>query len=144
MADETNAGALRALIVDDEPSIRRLATLSLAKEGFLCDVAGDGLQAEKYLAGRHYDVLITDLKMPQRNGHALAVSLLEHSERPLIIVLTGVAEPKLAKDLMARGIDDIVFKPIDFPMFAAKVRSMVNRRRVGTPGVHPAETPASI
>lgn len=140
MAGEQNSQLLRALVVDDEPQIRRLTTMSLTKEGFVCDVAGDGAQAEKQLSDRKYDVVITDLRMPQHNGHALAVALLEHAERPLIVVLTGVAEPKLAKDLLARGIDDIVFKPIDFPMFAAKVRSLVNRRRGAQPQAVAAET----
>jgi DNA-binding response OmpR family regulator len=131
MTGETNF--MRALIVDDEPHIRRLTVLSMAKEGFLCDVAADVEQAEKQLAEHKYDVVVTDLKMPQRNGHALAVGLLERADRPLIVVFTGIAEPKLAKDLMTRGVDDIVFKPVDFPTFAAKVHSLVNRRRATTP-----------
>lgn len=49
--------------------------------------------------------------------------------RPVVVVLTGVMEPRIAKDLMARGIDDILFKPTPFRSFAAKVRALVDRRR---------------
>lgn len=141
MTNESNANLLRALVVDDEPQVRRLTTMALSREGFQCDIASDGKQAEAQLAAKKYDVLVTDLQMPNRNGHALAVGLLEQADRPLIVVLTGVVEPKLAKDLMARGIDDIVFKPVDFPTFAAKVRAMVSRRRAP---VTPATTTPAV
>jgi HD-like signal output (HDOD) protein len=49
--------------------------------------------------------------------------------RPDFVVVTGVLEPRIAKDLMARGIDDILFKPVEFTTLAAKMRSLVERRR---------------
>jgi HD-like signal output (HDOD) protein len=62
------------------------------------------------------------------NGHALAVELLGRENRPAIVILTGVTEPRLAKDLIARGVDDIMFKPVDQGILAAKVRALVERR----------------
>ena len=46
----------------------------------------------------------------------------------MILVYTGVIEPRLAKDLLARGVDDIVFKPFDFGILAVKLRVLVERR----------------
>ena len=62
------------------------------------------------------------------NGHRLATRLLELDPRPLIVIHTSVIEPRLAKDLLARGVDDILFKPFDFGVLAAKVRSLVDRQ----------------
>ncbi|MGH7134621.1 MAG: response regulator, partial [Pirellulales bacterium] len=118
----------RALVVDDEPSVRMIATRELSRYGFICDAARDGLHALELLADARYDVVVTDLRMPGMNGHALAVDLLNRPNRPVVVVLTGVTEPRLAKDLIARGVDDILFKPIDQSILASKVRSLVERR----------------
>ena len=122
---------LRALVVDDESPIRKLISMALAKQGFACDLAADGDEAERLALGARYDAVVTDLRMPNKHGHALAVSLLEMEQRPLIVIHTGLLEPALAKDLLARGVDDILFKPIDFSVLASKVKSMVERRAQG-------------
>lgn len=117
----------RALVVDDEAAVRQLTVRSLAREGFICDAAACGREAGDLLDGRDYELVVTDLRMPDGNGHALAVDLLERKNRPLIAVLTGVVEPKLAKDLVARGVDELMFKPVDYILFAAKLKAMVDR-----------------
>ena len=68
------------------------------------------------------------LRMPNKHGHAFVTHLLELEQRPVTVVHTGVIEPRLAKDLLARGIDDIVFKPFNFSILAAKVKALVERR----------------
>jgi DNA-binding response OmpR family regulator len=118
----------RALVVDDEEPIRKLVAISLRKMGYQCELAGDGEQAARLSAQSKFDVVVTDLKMPNKNGHALALDLLQQEDRPLIVVYTGVIEPRLAKDLLARGVDDILYKPLDFGVLAAKVSALVDRR----------------
>jgi HD-like signal output (HDOD) protein/CheY-like chemotaxis protein len=119
----------RALVVDDEASLRNLTIRALQREGFSCDAAGDGLEAEKLIPFQRYDVLVTDLKMPNMNGHALASEVLLMDDRPLVVVLTGILEPRLTKDLTVRGVDCIEFKPVNPQLFAAKIRALVDRRR---------------
>ena len=120
---------LLALVVDDEEPIRRLTIYALARQGFLCHAATNGLQAEALLQTVDYDVIVTDLRMPLRNGHALAVTLLERSDRPLIFIQTGVIEPRLAEDLLQRGVEDVVNKPADFRLFAVKARVLAEQRK---------------
>jgi DNA-binding response OmpR family regulator len=118
----------RALVVDDEAALRLLTVRELCRRGFDCDAARDGRQAMELVDTRPYDVVVTDLRMPEMNGHGLAVELLKRENRPAVVILTGVTEPKLAKDLIARGVDDIVFKPVDQGILAAKVQALVVRR----------------
>jgi len=121
---------MRALVVDDEAAVRRLTIAALRDFQFACDQAADGEHALEMIGSRRYDVVVTDLRMPRRHGHSLAVELLGRGQnRPLVVVLTGVAEPRLAADLIARGVDDVVFKPLNFQLFAAKVRALCLRRR---------------
>jgi DNA-binding response OmpR family regulator/HD-like signal output (HDOD) protein len=118
----------RALVVDDELIIRSLVAKALDKEGFDCDTAADGEDATRRSAATHYDLVITDLRMPNKHGYALVVDVLNVQRRPTIIVHTGVTEPKLAKDLFSRGVDDIVYKPIDAALLAARAKALFERR----------------
>lgn len=123
----------RVLVVDDEPALRRLMVMALSKHGLACDHAENGEDALQHVATTRYDAVISDLAMPVMHGHALAVQLLGKADRPLLIIVTGVLESRLAKDLMARGVDDIVFKPIDFQSFALKLKVMLDQRSAAIP-----------
>ena len=102
-----------ALVVEDDPVSRQIVSRMLAKAGIVCDTASDGVQAKQYLATTRYDLVVTDLQMPNGNGHALCVQLLKKTPRPAIVVITGVLDPRLATDLLNRGVDKVLFKPID-------------------------------
>jgi len=116
----------RALVVDDEPPLRMLVSRSLKIQQIACDQAEDGAAALIKLDENPYDILITDLRMPNRHGHSLCQAILERQDRPLVVVITGLAEPRLVADLKARGVDAIFQKPIDFPSFGGKIREMLD------------------
>ena len=118
----------RALVVDDDDAVRRLAVRAFSDAGFECNDVVDGTQAGALLDLVHYDLLLTDLRMAGGNGHVLALKALAKPRRPLVAVLTGVMEPRLAADLIARGVDDIIFKPVDFPLLATKLKGLLDRR----------------
>ncbi len=119
----------RALIVDDDRLVRMLVARCLSVERIACDQAEDGDAAAKKLDEFPYDIVVTDLLMPNRHGHSLCQAILSRRTRPLLIVITGLAEPRLAQDLRVRGVDAIVQKPIDFRTFGKQVRAMFEARR---------------
>ncbi|MBI4615747.1 MAG: response regulator [Planctomycetes bacterium] len=116
-----------ALVIDDDPALLALVARAMRGEGFVCETAEDGEVATKKLSARRYDVVVVDLRMPKLHGHAVAVELLKSSPGTMIVVLTGLIEPKLARDLIARGVEDIVFKPTDPFVFAAKAKALLQR-----------------
>ena len=118
----------KVLVVDDEVAVRELTIRALVRDGFDCSAAIDGEQALKLVEHESYDAVVTDLRMPNLHGHALSVELLKLENRPLVVVLTGVLEPKLAKDLLKRGIDDIFFKPVDHRLLSVKLSSLLTQR----------------
>jgi CheY-like chemotaxis protein len=117
-----------ALVVDDEAQVRKLVGRALSKEQFACEFASDGVEALEMLLQTRYDLVVTDLQMPNRHGCSLVGDLLRLPQRPVIVVLTGFAEPAVARSLTRRGVDDISFKPVNFTAFAAKVKGLVHRR----------------
>lgn len=124
-----NEAPFHVLVVDDEPVARELTILTLEQLGFECDAATNGKQALQMLDETTYDAVVTDLRMPELHGHALAVELLAQSDRPVIVVVTAVSQPKLARDLFARGVDDVLFKPVDMQLLAVKLSALIQRRR---------------
>jgi len=122
-----------ALVVDDSEADRVILSRFLEGQGFVCEKAADGLTAEKYLKARRYDVLVSDLRMPRKHGHQLIVETLQRPNPPMVIAVTGLMEPKLVSDLIARGVMDVVQKPVPYDMLAVKVRAMFDRRAAAPP-----------
>ena len=119
---------VRALVVDDDVISQEIIIRSLSQIGVASEAAFGGWQAEKLCAAQRFDVVVTDLQMPNGNGHALCVNLLQRPERPVLIVVTSIADPRLTRDLLVRGVDDVMFKPIDGQLLAAKVQALLERR----------------
>jgi DNA-binding response OmpR family regulator len=97
----------------------------LAAEHFLCDEAEDGLEAKAYMQLSEFDALIIDLLMPNQGGHQLASEILERPRRPFVVIHSCTEEARLIKDLVLRGADDILFKPANYWLWAAKLRSQL-------------------
>tara|TARA_R110002072_G_C7973568_1_gene535063 strand:- start:5910 stop:6602 length:693 start_codon:yes stop_codon:yes gene_type:complete len=116
----------RVLIVDDEPMIREIAFRAFTAAGLVCEAAEDGAIAAGKFAQQPFDAVVTDLRMPNRNGHSLAAELVRHPTRPVIIVITAVTEPRLASDLKHRGVAHIAFKPIDHVELAQRIVELLN------------------
>lgn len=113
------------LIVDDEPQVRDLTRRALTAGGFSCDSAADGLEALQMAVAGNYDAVVTDLRMPQHHGHGLCTDLLKLPNPPRIIVLTALSDPRLSRDLMGRGVYDVVNKPVNYDMLTTKVQAML-------------------
>jgi two-component system, OmpR family, alkaline phosphatase synthesis response regulator PhoP len=79
----------RILVVDDEPTIRRLSTMVLVRAGYRVDTAGDGAEALRALHDRDYDLLITDHNMPNLLGTELLLKLHDEHVNLPVILATG-------------------------------------------------------
>ena len=97
-------------------------------EGISCEGASNGREAKEALTTNRFDVVVTDLRMPEVNGHALSLDILAENNPPILIVVTGVAEPRIARDLLSRGVDDVLYKPLDHDLLAMKIKSLIERR----------------
>jgi len=119
----------RVLVVDDDERIRTLVKDLLTPHNITCHAVADGEIAARTLAAIQYDMVITDLRMPNCHGHALCRTILESAERPLVVVITGVMEPRLIRDLQARGVDDVFYKPLELPALVTRVHELLEARR---------------
>ena len=112
---------LAALIVDDDSISRLMVSHVLEQEGFSCTSAMDANEALTFMGKISFDLVVTDLCMPVRHGHSLALEILGMDNRPLVVVHTAIDDPRMTRELMSQGVDDIVYKPAKYPGFAAKM-----------------------
>lgn len=104
----------RALVVDDSRAIREAMTSMLSREGWIVDVAEDGARALQNTAQHRYDLLVTDLEMPNLDGWGLIGALRADPKRAgiAVIIITSRAHAenrRRARDLQVRAM---VPKPI--------------------------------
>jgi CheY-like chemotaxis protein len=104
--------ALRILVVDDDRMIRHVVAQRLLRDGHQVDQAGDGVEALARMGAAPFDIVITDLEMPDMDGHELLVRLRE--EQPLVrsIVMTGWATQATLTACLEEGAFTFVTKPL--------------------------------
>ncbi|MDO5086243.1 MAG: sigma-54 dependent transcriptional regulator [Comamonadaceae bacterium] len=126
--------AARILVVDDEPDLRTLYELALLREGHQVQAAGSLAEARDLLATSAFDVLITDMRLPDGVGlsllHELAAA--QRPERSIMVTAYGSAEN--AVEALKAGAFDYLTKPVD----PKQLRSVVASALQSGPAARPA------
>lgn len=111
----TAARARRVLVVDDDPAIRRILTLTLELEGYEIETASDGQEALRALGRALPDVVVLDVMMPKLNGFQVLQRMREEprtADVP-VIILTAKAGTEDVWEGWRRGVDYYMTKPFD-------------------------------
>ena len=103
---------LRVLVVDDEPMLCEVVTAYLTVAGHLAETVTSGAAALQRLVTGQFDLVLTDLAMPQMNGEQLAAAIHAHTPALPVILMTGFGEKLKAKGKMPAHISAILSKPI--------------------------------
>jgi signal transduction histidine kinase len=104
----------RVLIVDDEEDLRYVYTRQLRGDGYLLDTAADGEEAIEKIRATEYAVILTDMRMPRKDGLAVIAAAREHLPDAEIIVLTGHGSLENALQAFKSGnIFEYLLKPLD-------------------------------
>jgi len=113
----------RALIVDDEADIRELLSLTLNRMGLVTDTAESEFEAKRLLQKQHYDVCLTDMRLPDGDG----LALLEHTSRfwpkMPVAVITAYGSAENAVAALKAGAFDYLSKPVQVNQLRALVKS---------------------
>ncbi|WP_447885402.1 response regulator, partial [Serratia fonticola] len=107
--------ALRIVIADDHPTNRLLLRRQLATLGYRVDEAIDGVAALALIEANPYDLLITDLNMPNMDGITLTRRVREFNRDIIIWGLTANAQAEEKERCLAMGMNLCLFKPVDLP-----------------------------
>ena len=140
------------LVVDDEPDLRTLYELTLLREGHEVMSAGDLSEAREYLAKRSFDVLITDMRLPDGLGLELLREAVEGHRRERCIVITAYGSAENAVEALKAGAFDYLTKPVDLKQLRAAVSASLQSARSPTspagnsisPSASPAPPPSGV
>lgn len=101
----------RILIVDDEPVIRQFLTEVLTRKGYIVDVAENGKTAFASLKNHSYDLVITDMKMPDITGLEVLRKTKEIASSTQVLVMTAFGTVENAVEAMKLGAFNYILKP---------------------------------
>src|SRR6266511_2994651 len=120
----------RVLVVDDEKFIREILAEFLGMEGYLVRTAEDGSSALAELGRSHYDLVISDLKMPKMGGMELLEAMSKVAPNALTVIMTGIGTGETAIDAMKRGAYDYILKPFKVEEVVHIVQRGLEKRRL--------------
>ncbi len=123
----TNAPIPRVLVIDDEPDLRTLYELSLLREGYEIDSAGSVAEALTHLGERGYQVVITDMKLPDGSGLDVLRWLEQRGRPEKTLVITAFGSAENAVEALKAGAYDYLTKPVDLRQFRLVVASALGR-----------------
>jgi len=119
------------LIVDDEPAITSVISRQLSRDGFDCKEAASGEEALGHLDEREFDVIVTDVKMPEMSGIELLKIVKERDPEIQVIVMTGNPDVDFAVEAIRSQVDDYLVKPFELSQLSHSVfRSLEHRNLV--------------
>jgi two-component system response regulator PilR (NtrC family) len=101
----------RILVVDDEESIREFLEIMLKKEGYEVTCAEHGLKAKELIGHKSFDMVISDLQMPQMNGMELLKFVKETYPDMVFMLITAFGTTESAVEAMKAGAYDYITKP---------------------------------
>jgi len=124
---------LRVLVAEDNAVNQKLVVRMLEKMRIRADVASNGREAVEMFGMLPYDLILMDCQMPEMNGYE-AARTIRSLERPgshvSIVALTAEALAGSRERCLSHGMDDFVWKPIQYAALAAAVRKWSEARMV--------------
>jgi DNA-binding NtrC family response regulator len=115
----------RVLLVDDDEAIRTMMSATLKRKGFDVVSAANVTEALKLITTESFDVLITDLHMPNPSDGFAVVTAMRHSQPDaLTLLVSGYPDVKSAMDAILLEADEIIVKPFE----AGKLAELVHEK----------------
>ena len=123
---------MRALIVEDDPTIASFVARGLKEAGFSVDQAGDGLAGLELARTGPHDVAVIDVMLPKLDGMALIEAMRREGIRTPVLILSARQSVTDRVKGLEIGGDDYLTKPFAFPELLARINALI-RRSTGSP-----------
>src|SRR5579862_8266479 len=121
------------LVIDDEPDLIELVSLTLERMNLITESAGDLATARAMLMERHFDLCLTDMRLPDGDGLDLVAWIQEHRPDLPMAVITAHGNVESAVRALKLGAFDFVSKPLDLGVLRKLVGNAVKLRGAGDP-----------
>jgi DNA-binding NtrC family response regulator len=119
----------RVLLVDDDPGLSEVIVMLLEREGYAVKRAGTRKEAIHHIDAAEFDLVITDLKLPDGTGLDVVAGVRARRPRLPIIMITSYSSMESAIDALRAGANDYVIKPFNNEDFLRAIARALNERR---------------
>ena len=125
----------RILIADDELNIREPIGLVLTRLGAICTVCKDGHEAHHAIESQDFDLVVSDIKMPHRNGYEIFATAKRRRENLPVILMTGFGYDPHHSIVRAHqeGLSSVLFKPFKVDELLEKIREALKKPDAAAP-----------
>ena len=123
MATNAALNNVQILVVDDEPDLRTLYELTLLREGYRVETAGNLQEAWQLLTEKRFDIVITDMRLPDGMGMELLQRVKAERRTERCVVITAYGSAENAVESLKAGAFDYLTKPVDLKQFRAVIAS---------------------
>jgi two-component system, NtrC family, response regulator HydG len=128
--DSKPGQGLKVLVIDDNRSHAEVMAETLERVGYDCVVAGSGSAGARQLEQGEFDVVLTDLKMPDLDGLAILRKARETQPDAEVVMITGHGDIKTAVEAIKQGAANYLTKPVDRDELRAIVEKASERLRL--------------
>ena len=118
--------SIKILLVDDEEEVRSSLSTLLSKKGYAVDARDNAPEAVEALLNSSYDVLLTDLSMPEMNGIELLKQAGKIAPSMIKILMTGYGDVATHLEATKAGATGYLIKPISF----SKIEAAIGRHNI--------------
>lgn len=120
------------LLIEDEERLSTSLKEGLEEEGYIVDVAADGVEGETLALDNAYDALIVDWRLPDRDGKTVIEHLRTAGRQVPILMLTALGDVEHRVAGLDAGADDYLPKPFKFEELLARLRALLRRPPLAT------------
>ena len=117
---------MRILLVEDEPKTAAYASKGLTEQGFVVDIAQNGVDGQHLALSSDYDLIVLDVMLPAVDGWTILKEIRRRKQTP-VLFLTARDEVADRVKGLELGADDYLVKPFAFSELLARVRSVLRR-----------------
>ncbi|MBI3307677.1 MAG: response regulator, partial [Candidatus Omnitrophica bacterium] len=123
---------IHILVVDDELGMRDLLSLELKGQGYQVSVAENGKEATEIIRKQKFDLVISDLSMPQMDGITLLQNIKEVDPELEVIMATGHGTIESAVKAMKNGAYDFILKPFNLDELSLLIEKALEKKKLKT------------
>ena len=120
----------KILIVDDEPGVVEIISEILEVEGYRIEATTDPKEGLKFIEKTNYNLIITDLKMPEVDGIEITKAAKNKNKETDVIVITGYASLESAISALRQNVYDYILKPFNISEILLTVEKVFEKQRL--------------
>lgn len=129
---KTDGDACRVLVVDDDPGILSLLDDYLAMQGFSVTAFDSGLAAMEVIGKEYFDIVLTDLRMPDLSGIDILTGVKNVNPDTEVIIVTGFATVESAIEALKLGGYDYLQKPVKLDRLKILIERILEKKRLAS------------